>query len=146
MNELNPYGHGEIIRPVAPTENLHEYAMERARQKLAITRRGHPEDKTAGTGKGLIIGVTAVAVIVAVPLVLLSIKIGEIEVVGIFGVFLTVVMGLLYLVAKSNRPTSPKKVIQLFFNSLNSATNSNFKRAKSLTIAADMDSAGRIPP
>ncbi|MHC4840441.1 MAG: hypothetical protein ACYTDT_05690 [Planctomycetota bacterium] len=145
MNGLNPYGFGENVSP-GPNENeLHQFAMDRARAKLEQTRAGHSLDKSAGKALGQLSSFLVLNVVLTLFFGFLAYGLSSknLTASGIMTAIVVLLWGAFVLAFNASAPTSPKATITQFFKALG---NGKFKRSRELTISADLDNTGRVMP
>jgi hypothetical protein len=144
---LRPYGDAWSNTGAAPVPagSLEEQALYRARHKLQSVRQG--AFKPAGTDLVQVIPAALIALLVGSPLILLAVALmGEKD--AIAGVLIFGVLGLLIwlipvLIFVQSRPTTPKRALTAFYRALG---RNRHKRARALTVQADLDSFPRHQP
>ena len=143
---LRPYGDGMSSHGAAQG-SMEEQAIARARHKLESVRSGRGGDRPAGTDVAAVVPAAILALIVGGPLLLLGGALAF-EKDGFIGTIIFGGLGLLIcaipvLAFVQSKPTTPKRALQNFYKAL---ARKRHKRARALTVQADLDGFPRHQP
>ncbi|MCA8916173.1 MAG: hypothetical protein KDB90_12245 [Planctomycetes bacterium] len=146
---LRPYGGGwsNPSAPGAPAGSFEQQMLDRARYKLAATRAGSQGDRPAGSDLYQVIPAVLVGLLLGAPMFLLAFALAH-EKGAAVGVVIFGVLGLLCLCIPvlswvQSSPTKPKYALKSFYRAIG---RGRYKRARALTVRADLDDFPRYQP
>lgn len=146
---LRPYGGawGNAGAPGLPAGSFEQQALERARYKLAATRSGSLGDRPAGPDLVQIVPAALLGLILGAPMLLLAFAMSQEKGTAI-GVVIFGLLGLTCLAIPvlswiQTNPTKPKYALRSFYRAIG---RGRYRRARALTVRADLDDFPRYQP